>query len=147
MDTALILFALRVASAALLLLLLLALFVVIWRDHRSTITQVNTARRAHGILVAMQEVDGAYVLTGDMYPLMPLTSLGRAPTNTVQLHTTFASSEHALIAQRNGQWWLEDRHSRNGTTLNGIPINRPVVITNGDIIGVGTLYFRVDLEM
>lgn len=146
MNLALALFLLRVLSAALLLTLLIALFLIIWREYRSTIIQVSASRRAHGLLVALQEVDGSYVMTGDVYPLLPLTSLGRAPTNTIQVDTTFASSEHALIARRNGQWWLEDRRSRNGTTLNGALINRPVVITNGDIVGIGTIHFRVDLE-
>jgi pSer/pThr/pTyr-binding forkhead associated (FHA) protein len=51
-----------------------------------------------------------------------------------------------MVARRSGQWWLEDRKSRNGTTLNKTTIDRAVVITNGDVIGIGSTYFRVDLE-
>lgn len=86
------------------------------------------------------------MLTGEDYPLLPLTSLGRSPTNTIPINDTFASSEHALVAMRNGQWWIEDRKSRNGTLLNDLPVTEPIVITHGDIIGIGTMKFRLELE-
>lgn len=146
MELALVLFVLRFVSALLLVGLTAALFLIIWREYRGTLHQASASRRAHGFLVALHEVDGIFAMTGDVYPLLPLTSLGRAPTNSIQVDTTFASGEHALIARRNSQWWLEDKRSRNGTMLNGALINRPVVITNGDIIGIGNLYFRIDLE-
>lgn len=146
MDIDLLLFLLRIVSALLLLAMVGALFWFIWRDYRITLSQINANRRAYGNLVAMREVDGVYVMVGDIYPLMPLTSLGRSPTNSIQVNDNFASSEHALIARRNGQWWLEDRGSRNGTTLNNAMINRVVVITSGDIIGIGNMRYRVDLE-
>ncbi len=79
--------------------------------------------------------------TGQTYPLLPLTSLGRSPTNTIPISDDYASGEHALVALRSGQWWLEDRQSRNGTTINGMPITQPVIITDGDIIGVGSVSF------
>jgi pSer/pThr/pTyr-binding forkhead associated (FHA) protein len=72
--------------------------------------------------------------------------LGRSPTNRVKVEDNFASGDHALISRRNGQWWLEDRKSRNGTTLNGILVTRPLVITHGDVIGIGHMRYRVDLE-
>ncbi|HEX2623042.1 MAG TPA: FHA domain-containing protein [Phototrophicaceae bacterium] len=146
MNIDVILLLLRVLSAGLLLLIVGALFWFIWRDYRTTLSQITANRRAYGNLVAMREVDSAYVMTGDIYPLLPLTSMGRSPTNTILVNDNFASTEHALIARRNGQWWLEDRSSRNGTTLNSGIVTRAVVITNGDIIGIGNMRYRVDLE-
>jgi len=137
---------LRLASAALMVLIVGALMLIIWRDYRAAISQAAASKRSHGFLVAMREVDGSLILTGEIYPLLPLTTLGRAPTNTIRVQDNFSSSEHARIARRNGQWWLEDRKSRNGTTLNHAPVLQPTVITNGDIIGIGSLHFRVDLE-
>lgn len=146
MDIQVTLFVLRMISAGLLLLVVLALFFAIWRDYRVSVRQVMASKRSHGYLVGMQEIDGSFVLTGEIYPLMPLTTLGRAPTNTVRIIDDYASAEHALVARRSGQWWLEDRKSRNGTTLNQMPIDSPVIITNGDVIGIGSKRFRVDLE-
>lgn len=146
MSVELLLFALRLISVAVLLGFLLALWVILWRDYRSAVAEVQVNRRVFGQLVMLRQVDDLEVPTGQVYPLLRLSSLGRAPTNTIPIEDTFASSEHALIALRNGQWWLEDRKSRNGTTLNDVMIEHPVVVTQGDVIGIGSVKFRIELE-
>ncbi len=146
MEPELVLFLLRLASGLLLIAVLALLFVAMWRDYRSAVVQTEASRRAYGKMVELREIDDAYVATGQTYPLLPLTSLGRSPTNTIPINDDFASGEHALVALRNGQWWLEDRQSRNGTTINGMPITQPVIITDGDIIGVGRFRLRLELE-
>ncbi len=146
MSTDVILFILRLISGSLLLAILIALFVVIWREYHTTVKDAELERRVYGRLVLLRTVDGMEVATGEVYPLLPLTSLGRAPTNTIRINDTFASSEHAMVAFRSGQWWLEDRKSRNGTMLNDMPVNQPVVITDGDLISIGQLKFRIELE-
>jgi len=145
-STDVILFLLRLISGGLLLAILIALFVVIWREYHSAVKDAELERRVYGRLVLLRTVDAIEVATGEIYPLLPLTSLGRAPTNTVRINDTFASSEHAMVAFRSGQWWLEDRKSRNGTTLNDMPVNQPIVVTDGDLIGIGQLKFRIELE-
>ena len=146
MSLAVFLLILRVISAAFLLLMLAAILAILWKDHRSAMQQLESGHRAYGQLVVVQETDGAFIATGETHPLRPLTGLGRAPTNSIVIEDSFASSEHAQIVFRDGQWWLEDRNSRNGTTLNNVVINQPVVVTNGDIIGIGQKFFRFDLE-
>ncbi|MCA9893972.1 MAG: FHA domain-containing protein, partial [Anaerolineae bacterium] len=42
--------------------------------------------------------------------------------------------------------WLEDRNSRNGTSLNGERIDGPIIITHGDVVGIGNFGFRLELE-
>jgi hypothetical protein len=145
-TTELLLFILRLVSGALLFTVLVLLFIFMWRDFRSAATQIEAGRRAYGRLTVLYEVDSTHAVAGQSYPLLPITSLGRAPTNTIPIEDTFASSEHAVVAKRNGQWWLEDRQSRNGTMLNGMPVTQPVIITDGDIIGIGKMRFRLDLE-
>lgn len=146
MPTELILLLLRCVSGLLLITFLIILFVVIWREYQKVTFDSEAQRRSYGKLVVLHEIDGKYMVTGESYSLVPLTSLGRSPTNTIPINDTFASSEHALIALRNGQWWLEDRQSRNGTMLNDIPLTQPMVITAGDIIGIGKLKLRLELE-
>lgn len=146
MSTEVILLVLRAVSSALLLALLLAILAALWCDYRRLTKTLEASQRSYGQLVEMQQVEGGYVFTGQVYPLFPLTSLGRAPTNTVTVDDAFASSEHALVVMRDGQWWLEDRQSRNGTTINEVPITQPVVIADGDIIGIGTVRYRVNFD-
>jgi pSer/pThr/pTyr-binding forkhead associated (FHA) protein len=146
LSTDVALFLLRLVSGLILLLLLFTLFIVIWRDYHTTAKDAELDRRIHGRLIAVRTIDGADVITGESYPLLPLTSLGRSPTNTIYINDTFASGDHALVALRNGQWWLEDRQSRNGTLLNDMPVNQPVVVTDGDVISIGKIKFRIELE-
>lgn len=141
-----VLFGLRVLSGGLLLMLLGALFVVIWRDYRSAAAHTQINRRTYGQLVQLTEVDGTYTATTIAYPLLPLTTIGRSLTNTLVLDDPVASSEHASITRKNGQWWLEDRNSRNGTLLNTEPVRAPVIITEGDIISIGNRHFRLQLD-
>ncbi len=147
MNQTLILFALRFVSGLLLLSILVGLFIIVWKEYRSTTGQSEAHRRVYGTLKVLRELDGMYRITGETYPLLPLTSLGRSPTNSIPIPDTFASSEHAMVTLRDGQWWLEDRQSRNGTTLNDLPVTQPVVITQGDVIGIGTVRFHVELEL
>jgi hypothetical protein len=145
-STEVILFLLRLISGLLILSFLVALFVIIWRDYHGTIQQLDATRRIYGQLVGIREIDGERVATGEVFPLLPLTSLGRSPTNSIIINDSFASSEHAVVALRHGQWWREDRNSRNGTTLNGLPVTEPVIVTQDDLIGIGTMRFRFELE-
>ena len=77
-------------------------------------------------------------------PLLSYTTLGRAESNTIVVADPYASAEHAVVAWRGGQWWLEDRDSRNGTLLNNLAIDEPLVIGQGDVIGIGHLQFRFE---
>jgi pSer/pThr/pTyr-binding forkhead associated (FHA) protein len=146
MTTEAVLFALRVFSAITLLLFLILILSALWRDYRNAVSSAESTRRTYGQLVELREVNGNYLPVGTNYPLLQLTSMGRAPTNTIMVDDTFASGDHAVVALRSGQWWLEDRQSRNGTTLNEILITQPAVITHGDIIGIGKIRFRLELE-
>jgi FHA domain len=145
LTTEVTLFILRVASAALLLGILGTMFWVIWRDFRQ-VSETTMPRRSYGRVVRVQSIDGHFVVLPESYPLLPLTSLGRTPTNTITIEDTFASGDHAMVALRNGRWWLEDRQSTNGTLLNGVPINQSVIVTDGDIISIGQTHYRLELE-
>ncbi len=146
METEVVLFTLRVVTGIALFTLFCGLIYFLWRDYQSAAIQVEAQRRIYGTLVALTNEDGSSRQEEQRYPLLMRTTIGRAPTNTVQVLDTFASAEHALIYLQQGQWWLEDRHSKNGTRLNGDDITEPVVITHGDIITVGNINFRLELN-
>jgi hypothetical protein len=163
----LLLLGLRVLIGSLLLTFLSVVFLVLWRDYRAAAQAVVEIQRQRGRLVVVRAGDGVAVaagngdtteltgaadtlaaaeLAGASFPLLPLTSLGRGPMNTIVLNDTFCSQEHALVTWRGGQWWLEDRHSSNGTRLNGELITGPVVVSSGDVIGIGRVALKVELE-
>ncbi len=146
MEVAETLLVLRALSAILLVLLISVLIVAILRETNQVKAQAMQQRRSFGALQVLAHVDGQYAATGVSYPLMPVTTIGRSPTNTIVIPQTFASAEHAVLALKNGQWWLEDRKSTNGTLLNDDRVVSPTIVTDGDIIGIGHLYFRVVLK-
>lgn len=145
MTTEALLLLLRALASAALLAFVSALFVVMWRDYRVAADAADDRRRQRGRLVVTRARESS-VQVGDVFPLLPLTSLGRSPTNTIVLDDNFASQEHALVTRRGGQWWLEDRNSSNGTLLNGDPVREPTVVSSGDLIGIGQIQFKLELE-
>lgn len=146
MRVEVVLLILRAVSALALLVFLLLVFGTVWRDYLNSVRQADANRKVHGRLVSVQDIDGTLLADGESYPLLPLTSMGRSPTNLIIVEDSFASGDHAVVALREGQWWLEDQQSRNGTMLNGTLITHPVVMTDGDVIGIGRKRFRLDLD-
>ncbi len=134
---------LRLAFAAVLYLFLLAVGLIVYRDLKGAATRPT--RRATGAPPRLVVVDGGdtNLIPGQTFELRPVTSLGRDPANSVVLPDAFASSQHALVAWRDEQWWLEDLGSTNGTLLNRRLVQKPTQINHGDIIQVG----RVKLKL
>ena len=145
MSPALALFLLRLALAVLLYAFLGGILYLLWLDLRRAMAVAQARDRARGRLVLIA-CDLPSPQVGEAFPLLPITSMGRASTNTISLPDETASLEHALITQRNGKWWLEDLDSRNGTTLNGQAVTMPTVISAGDLIGLGRAQFKLELE-
>ncbi len=144
-NEAVLLLGLRLVGASLLLLFTGALLWLLWRDFWVTTREIEKQRIPRGRLIVLaSECEDLPVDTE--FPLLPLTSLGRAPTNTTLIPDNFASNEHALITYRGGNWWLEDRNSSNGTLLNGQHIEEPVILSSGDLIGIGRVTLRLQLE-
>lgn len=139
-----LIFLVRLLFSALLYVFLGALFFFLWRD-------VKTATR-HPIAPAVHERPGQLrVLRGHngfdegaLLTLTPFTTIGRSDNNAIVISDPYASGEHALLVWRSGQWWLEDRDSRNGTLLNDIPVDTPLIISHGDVIGIGQVQLRFE---
>ncbi len=145
MTPGLALFVLRVVLALLLYGFLGLLAWLLWQDVRAATRAAQARGRRLGRLIVL-ESGLAGLAPGAEFPLLAVTSLGRAPTNTCALPDETASLEHCLLHLRDGQWWLEDLASRNGTRLNDAAITEPSPVMAGDIIGVGRVKLKVELE-
>jgi adenylate cyclase len=72
-------------------------------------------------------------------------TVGRVEGNTLVLEGPLVSRHHAVIQPSHaGQFVLADLGSRNSTLLNGVRVNAPVTLADGDHIRIGgyTLTFR-----
>jgi hypothetical protein len=145
MSPVVLLFILRIVLAVLLYGFLAALFWMLWQDVRAAAKETAVRARRLGRLVVLDS-SLPNLAAGTAFPLLPVTSLGRAPTNTAALPDDTASLEHALLHLRDGQWWLEDLDSRNGTRLNNQKIAQPTAVVPGDVIGVGRVKLKIELE-
>jgi len=142
MSPNVVLLLLRITGALILLIFLglIAWFIV--QDIRVTTSMIKELRSSRGSLTVVESAVPAAI--GGIFPLLPVTSIGRSPGNTLVVDDDFASGEHLLINLRDGRWWLEDLGSRNGTELNNIAIDSATVLTAGDVITVGRTKIRVD---
>jgi hypothetical protein len=135
---------LRIGVLLLLYLFLMSVLVFLWRDLRAAARRVSLPRRLLGQLIVVDAGETG-LAPGDTFPLQPLTTLGRGLDNTIVLPEVFASSQHALLALRDAQWWLEDLDSRNGTFLNNHRVAKPAVVHAGDLIGIGRVLLRLEV--
>jgi adenylate cyclase len=67
--------------------------------------------------------------------------LGRTSENNIVLPSEWVSRQHALVQRaENGEYYLFDMGSRNGTFLNGIRVTVPAALNNGDRISFGDFH-------
>lgn len=63
-------------------------------------------------------------------------SIGRAGHNQIQIDNKGVSLIHAVMSQKNDDWYIEDLNSTNGTFLNGMKVIGRQSIKIGDTIGI-----------
>ena len=99
---------------------------------------VNALSEGVGILLVLK---GAGV--GGRYLLDALeTKVGRDINNAICLDDITVSRSHALITKSNGQYFIKDLGSLNGTYLNAISV-RDTAITSGDEIQIGKYHLTL----
>lgn len=80
--------------------------------------------------------DGA--LAGTTLPLGRSDIIvGRSPDSALVLGDTYSSSRHARFFLKQGQWWVEDLQSTNGTYIKGQKITAPVQLQPGMAVTIG----------
>ncbi|HWK27085.1 MAG TPA: FHA domain-containing protein [Solirubrobacter sp.] len=70
-----------------------------------------------------------------------VTRIGRSVSADVEIDEPTVSRRHALIVRQDGQTFLLDDGSRNGTWHNGLRIDR-VALQDGDTIHLGAVTLR-----
>jgi pSer/pThr/pTyr-binding forkhead associated (FHA) protein len=146
MNEEYLIFGLRIAASLFLLSFFGAIGFMLWRDYRMAESSIEGRTRRRGRLVVTQNNGNSIYEIGHTFPLMPHTTIGRAHSNTIQLDDVVVSNEHALIEWRDGQWWLEDLNSSNGTFLNTHRVEDSMIVSTADEINFGNIRFRIELD-
>ena len=72
-------------------------------------------------------------------------TIGRASQNIVSIDgDEFASARHARVEPRRDGVWVQDLGSTNGTFVNGVRIDRPRKLVNGDVVRAGETELRYE---
>ena len=66
--------------------------------------------------------------------------IGRSTSADLHIADRFLSRHHARLYRDNGEWWIEDLGSRNGSWLNGKRIDHPVQFHDGDRVRLSNTY-------
>jgi pSer/pThr/pTyr-binding forkhead associated (FHA) protein len=91
-------------------------------------------------------IESSIVEVGHEFELdsSPLT-IGRGGTNDVPLEADeFASARHVRIEPRRDGVWVNDLGSTNGTFVNGVQLDRPRKLVDGDVVRVGETELRYE---
>jgi hypothetical protein len=132
MNPSLVVLVLRALIALALYAFLAAALILIWRDLRA-----STQPQAETPEAFLQVLGGP--AADRCFPLQMTNTLGRAADNTISLEDATISAHHCRISYQGGQWWLEDLGSRNGTAVNELILQEPLVVTYGDRINLGKI--------
>jgi pSer/pThr/pTyr-binding forkhead associated (FHA) protein len=133
MSPSLLLLFVRIVMGAVLFGFLIYLLVTLRQDLKQQAPRLSTVPSAR--LVFNNDP-----LEGVSYSLENVNLIGRAADNTIKLDHDLVSAHHARLSYLSGlQWWLEDLGSRNGTIVNGIKVDQPLAVTDGDEITFGTV--------
>ncbi|MBM4342210.1 MAG: FHA domain-containing protein [Deltaproteobacteria bacterium] len=76
--------------------------------------------------------------------LSDITTIGRQPTNTLQIVDRLVSKEHAVISRRAGTtiFLLTDLESRNGTFCNDRMVESSIALRHNDEVRIGSTNWR-----
>ena len=137
-------FLLRLLSGFILAAFLLALLYIIWRSFNQVTNALEANQLPYTKLVAISDQNGDQRL-GKTFALLPITTLGRSPSNAIVVDDDYASALHASIVLEAGQWWIEDGGSRNGTQLNNQRILQRTALANGDEVRIGRCAYKLEM--
>jgi hypothetical protein len=140
---------------------LVLLYLFIWRIVRTAATDLRLPQESFILRPALAGggaighaadsgrlvvVASAVLEPGEEYELSaaPLT-IGRGGQNDVQIEADeFASARHVRIEPRRDGVWVNDLGSTNGTFVNGVRVDRPRKLADGDIVRAGETELRFE---
>jgi hypothetical protein len=137
---AVLLWGVRIAFLVLLYLFLIRVFGSL---QRSLATEIAARPTGLAHLVVQRTVRGA-PRVGDRLPLRALNALGRDAGNDIVINDEAASARHALVEFADGEWWVEDAGSTNGTVVNGEVVRSRERLQYGDELAIGRVALRLE---
>ena len=105
-------------------------------QRRTAKRRPKPAKRARGAPTHVAILDGANAgetVSLDGAPLL----IGRGTDAAIRLDDDYVSTRHARIASSNGQWFVEDLGSTNGTYIGSQRLSQPSALQAGSKVRIG----------
>lgn len=138
--TGIVVLVLRIILAISLYVFIGIIFVTIWRQLKTQIKilspEINNILRL--IPIENEKIDVIEIKQAEVI-------VGRDPNNKIYIPDETISAQHSRIYFTDHQWWINDLNSTNGTYLNDEIIDRPCVLTDGDLIVFGQVKFSTQI--
>ena len=139
---------LNVAVVAIIYLFLLRVIRAVWAEVREP-TAVEPPQNKEpsndvkrGSAKSLRVVDPPE-MRGRAFQISSELTVGRAPGCHISLDDSYTSQLHARIYRQEGQAYVEDLGSTNGTFLNRRKVTAPAALHNGDRLQIGRTTFEV----
>jgi pSer/pThr/pTyr-binding forkhead associated (FHA) protein len=114
---------------------------ILWRDLKRQSGE-STRKAPPRMSLAYQGEDSSQ----DYHYSVQEITIGRDISCECAINDTTVSAQHARLSYRQGQWWVEDLNSTNGTYLNHELVLSPLVITSGDLLRLGQALFTIKID-
>ena len=145
-----ILFALRISFTVLIYVFICGVLYYLIKDLRTdaevvpatkTVQTFGSIKNGQGVL-CLESAPPEYTPDSTKVVLNRQLRIGRGLDNDIVLPDKYASVNHARLYTKQGQFWVEDLNSKNGTFLNDKPLEGATLLVNGDEIRIGAILFR-----
>ncbi len=138
METAFL--ALRVLMAIVLYTFLGWLLWLLWKQLHVQAEQAS-AKRFPDLILTNDQADGQVYRFNRSEVI-----IGRQSGSDLRLQDGTISARHTLLSYHDGQWWVEDLQSKNGTFINDEPVAAPVVLAEGDLLRCGGVQLIISIQ-
>jgi len=107
------------------------------------------------VLPVKKAHDAAWLLSGQLTAEQPVGSIavstspflvGRHKSATLTIPSPTVSTAHAELRTEDGELWVKDLGSTNGTFVNGARLDGECILRSGDLLQFAEVVFRVGLD-
>ena len=100
----------------------------------------ETGRRRRPLTLAFMEPEAQ---AGERIEIANPVVLGRGAPSDIVLDDTYLSTQHARFSVDDGDLFIEDLGSRNGSYVNAEPVIHRTQLLKGDVIQIGNVILEV----
>lgn len=136
---------LRYIFITVIYLFIFAVIRMIYLDIRRTSKDKRKPKYDTSYLEVITNINKLYFDVSQSYPLTEdVVIIGRSPDCTISIDDLYMSAQNTQLWFENGEWYIADMGSTNGTYVNGQKMDdEPLILDGGDKIRIGQIEFLI----